>query len=223
MLISHTHKFIFIKSTKTAGTSTEVYFEQFCRPPVDLPEDWALWHSNPENQVTDFGVVAARGAGIDTSDFFNHMTPSQLVAIVGHELWEQYFTFINVRNPWDKAVSRFFHSPDWDDIKDDAPSQSAVKDAFNSFVINRKMPQIEQSVLSQDLPFDDFIRYENLENDIARIMDSLKLTCDREIPRLKTHTRSSEWGDYRALYGADAKQHVAETYSDWIERFRYTF
>ena len=223
MLISHPHKFIFIKSTKTAGTSTEVYFEQFCRPPVDLPENWSQWHSNSENQITEFGVVAARGNGIDKSDFFNHMTPTQLVAIVGDDLWEQYFTFINVRNPWDKVVSKFFHSPHWDALKDNDPQDSQVTEAFNNFGSRFRRPLLDKYVLDEEFPFDDFIRYEDLENEIARVLTKLNLECVREIPRLKTEIRSTRWDDYRSLFGAEAKQNIANQYGDWIERFNYAF
>lgn len=32
MLISHRKRFIFTKTAKTAGTSVESYFEQYCMP-----------------------------------------------------------------------------------------------------------------------------------------------------------------------------------------------
>lgn len=223
MLISHSHQFIFIKSTKTAGTSTEVYFEQFCVPPVDLPGDWNQWHTKSDSQVTDFGVSSARGQKPDKAGFFHHMTPVELVDIVGKEIWDSYFTFINVRNPWDKVVSRFFHSPHWEALKDKDPQDSEVKDAFNAFAALFRKPLIDKSALDDTLPFDDFIRYEDLENEIGRVMTRLNLDCTREIPRLKTDHRAAQWGDYRTLYGEEAKKNVANQYADWIERFAYTF
>jgi hypothetical protein len=35
VIVSHRHRFIFIKTTKTAGTSVEMFLRQFCGP-VDL-------------------------------------------------------------------------------------------------------------------------------------------------------------------------------------------
>jgi hypothetical protein len=34
MLISHLHRFIYMKTYETAGMSVEVYFERFCRDPA---------------------------------------------------------------------------------------------------------------------------------------------------------------------------------------------
>jgi hypothetical protein len=106
-------------------------------------------------------------------------------------------------------------------LKIDDPAKSVVRDAFNTFVFSETIKQMSSWVLSESLPFDDFIRYENLESDIGRIMRHLNLSCERELPRLKTDMRSPAWPDYRALYGSEAKNRIAEQYSGWIERFSY--
>ena len=45
MIISHKHKFIFIKTRKTAGTSIELFLSRFCGP-----EDIITPFQSPENE-----------------------------------------------------------------------------------------------------------------------------------------------------------------------------
>jgi hypothetical protein len=56
MLIGHRKKFIYTKTAKTAGTSIESYFENFCMP----ENTWKF--SNPrEEYVSKEGIIGYRG------------------------------------------------------------------------------------------------------------------------------------------------------------------
>ena len=68
MLVSHKYKFIYIKSGKTAGTSTEVYLQKVCFQtlgPIKEPS---------EEIVNDDGIVGMRAANAKTEarQFYNH-------------------------------------------------------------------------------------------------------------------------------------------------------
>ena len=52
MLISHRKQFIFTKTVKTAGTSVESYFEQFCKP----DGEWQESHAH-EEYVSKSGII----------------------------------------------------------------------------------------------------------------------------------------------------------------------
>ena len=56
MLISHRKKFIFMKTVKTAGTSTESYFEQYCMP----DGEWQQSHGRDE-YATKTGIIGCNG------------------------------------------------------------------------------------------------------------------------------------------------------------------
>lgn len=102
MLISHRKKFIFTKTKKTAGTSVESVFEPFCMP----EGTWAQMHYAPE-QVSPDGVIGYRGPGGRSSEWWNHMSAELIRTKVGEAIWDDYFKFTVIRNPFDKLVSGF--------------------------------------------------------------------------------------------------------------------
>jgi hypothetical protein len=88
MILSHTHKFIFICNGKTGTTSIE-----------------AALQSYQEGSEFEVGVE-----GLYTP---KHVPPATLRAQLGPAIWNEYFTFTFVRNPWDWFVSQYFwnHKP----------------------------------------------------------------------------------------------------------------
>ncbi len=48
MICSHVHKFVFIKTTKTASTSIEMGLERFCGP-QDIVTP--IWHDGSANSI----------------------------------------------------------------------------------------------------------------------------------------------------------------------------
>ena len=103
MLISHRKNFIFTKTVKTAGTSVESYFEKWC-----LPEgEWQELHFREEH-ISDAGIVGKRAARPSDATWYNHMSAYNIRKQLGQELWDKYFKFTVVRNPFDKLLSGYF-------------------------------------------------------------------------------------------------------------------
>ena len=104
MLVSHQYKFIYTKTMKTAGTSVEVYFEKYCCNPAK----YKMCHSRPEEE-TNFGIIGARGKTISAeSKWWNHMPAQQIKNQLGNDVWNNYFKFCVIRNPFDRLVSEFY-------------------------------------------------------------------------------------------------------------------
>ena len=103
MLVSHKYKFIYIKSGKTAGTSTEVYLQKACFQTLVIKEP-------SEEIVNDDGIVGMRAdnAKTEARQFYNHMTAADIQREIP-ELFEKYLKICNVRNPFDILVSRYWH------------------------------------------------------------------------------------------------------------------
>jgi hypothetical protein len=83
MILSHTYEFIFICNGKT-GTSS---IESVLKP----------YQEGEEFEVGVKGLYTER-----------HVPPATLRAQLGPDVWEEYFTFAFVRNPWDWFVSQYF-------------------------------------------------------------------------------------------------------------------
>lgn len=86
MILSHTHRFIFFCSSKVGTTS----MEEVLRPLQEGPE-------------YDFG---SPGAGIIPK----HIPPAILRGALPKRVWDEYFKFVFVRNPWDWFVSQWFYN-----------------------------------------------------------------------------------------------------------------
>ncbi len=103
MLISHRKHFIFTKTAKTAGTSIESYFEQYCMP----DGEWQGSHACDEC-VSQAGIIGYRGPNRRNSTWYNHMPAKRIRDLIGQSVWDNYFKFTIVRNPFDKMISGFF-------------------------------------------------------------------------------------------------------------------
>ncbi len=113
MIISHTHKFIFIKSLKTAGTSIEAALSQHCGGNDVVVPINAFAHNLDES-----GNPIHKGMNADEvyRTIGQHVDAATIRAREPAEIWNGYFKFSITRNPWDRALSYFF----WDRRKDPA-------------------------------------------------------------------------------------------------------
>ena len=84
MILSHTHRFIFIHVARTGGTS----IEQTLSGMVGM--NFERTHTNAE--VLPDGNC-------------KHLSAREMKRIVGDRIWDEYFTFAFVRNPYDRLLS----------------------------------------------------------------------------------------------------------------------
>lgn len=120
MIISHEHKFIFIKTNKTAGTSVEIALSKFLGPndivtkisPIDEETRNALGYPGARNYLAKrasaqkwMDTVLGRPEKVV---FFNHMSATHIRELIPKDIWNGYFKFCVERNPWDRAVSSYF-------------------------------------------------------------------------------------------------------------------
>jgi Sulfotransferase family len=130
MLCSHEKKFIFLKTRKTAGTSVEIFFERFCLPLCQFQESHDI-----DQKITDAGIVGGRAEWFSKRpDFYNHMPASEIRNKLGREIFDTYYRFCTMRNPFDKVVSHF-----WWRTRNSFESSnelfSKIKGRFTEFVV----------------------------------------------------------------------------------------
>jgi len=217
MLISHRKKFIYTKTVKTAGTSVESYFEKYCMP----EGEWEFSHHR-DQYVSDTGIIGARGPDAGGSEWFNHMPAADIRDRVGRDVWDNYFKFCVIRNPFDKLVSMFFFRKEKGllEVGDFGDPVEGFRKWIGKEV---PVPDRTQFTIDGTSCIDYFIRYEDLENGVSMVCDKLRLPFQREsIPRLKTGIRDLSI-PVECFYSADLIQSVAKVYEFEIKEFGYDF
>jgi hypothetical protein len=227
MLVSHRKRFIYTKSRKTAGTSVEVYFEPHC-----MREDaWQFMHYRDEC-VSDAGIVGYRGRNPKGRPWRNHMSAELIRDQVGQALWDAYFKFCVIRNPFDKLVSMFYYHRHRDDAADGSEPTVAKQvdpiadpESFRSWVAaGNGTPGDRNTYVMNGEPCVDYvIRYEELESGVRHVCDVLGIPFEpHRIPRLKAGFRPlglrlSEYYDQKTT------DIVASRFAFELERFGYAF
>ena len=224
MLVSHRYKFIYTKTRKTAGSSVESYFEPFCMS----DGEWTQRHLR-EEYVSAAGIIGFRGkaANVGVARWWNHMPARLIRERIGEDTWKSYFKFCVIRNPFEKAISAFYHS------KRHARSERARREVpwtdddpqlFEDW-LERRPPPIDRDTFCIEGRFalNDFIRYENLVPDMQRICEHLGLRWEPErLPAFKAGIRPPEATAQR-LYTARSRKIVRQAYRFELRYFRYDF
>lgn len=210
MLVSHRQRFIYTKTGKTAGTSVESYFEPWCF----APDCWAFSHSREES-VSEAGIVGYRGPQTEGKTFYNHMPASRIWELVGDRVWNTYFKFCVIRNPFDKMVSAFHFAHRSEDTRDPIC-------AFRAWVARGEgVYDRDQYTLKGQLALDDYVRYENLHDDLARICQKVGVPWEPErLPRLKSGLRPHKI-HLKEYYDQDTIATILERFDFEFEHFGY--
>ena len=236
MLISHRKRFIFTKTVKTAGTSVESYFEKFCM----RKGEWTKSHARDE-LVTEDGIIGFRGSSKTPHTWYHHMSAEKIRDQIGQEIWDGYFKFTVVRNPFDKLISGFFM---YEKIRRNAGPSRKLR-AFVSRVIKVGNPINRVSgkndvdrfrswirhggtIMDRDKYLidgkecmDHIIRFEELHEGIRHVCDHLAIPFEpKRIPTFKKGIRPDET-PVRDFYDAETERRVRQTYAWELEKFGY--
>jgi hypothetical protein len=215
VIVSHAHRFVFLKTRKTAGTSVEIALSTVCGPddvitPVtEADELLRAEHGGRPPQHHESPPLPRKA--------FNHMPASMVRQLVGRQAWDDYFTFSIERNPWDAVVS-LFH---WRHRDDPAPP------AFADFV---REPVVEELAtknfrgyrINGAIAVDRVLRYESLAEDFAEVWSHLGLPGEPRLPRAKGGSRP-RGPAYASYYDEDSRAYVAELFAPAINSFGFEF
>ncbi len=122
MIVSHKHKFIFIKTAKTAGTTVEIALSEICGPndiitPISPDDEEArkeLGFRGPQNYLGGFvnpniyDWFLFNFKRKQSYRYFNHAKAKQVYRWVGKDIWDSYYKFSIDRHPVDKFVSFYY-------------------------------------------------------------------------------------------------------------------
>lgn len=226
MLISHRYRFIYTKTAKTAGTSVESFFERFCMS----EGEWTQSHARDEYESPS-GVIGYRGAKPpDGTKWYNHMSALSIKELVGQDIWDSYFKFCVIRNPFDKCISGFCHlgkdhQLGHSSISINLQDQDMNLEQLRFFDYLQKSAPVDRDKYMIDGKFclDDVIRYENLEADIKRICQHIGVPFDNKyLPTFKKGLRGED-ATIESLFTEKSREVVEKEFAFELQHFGYRY
>ena len=183
MLISHRKNFIFTKTSKTAGTSIESYFEKYCMP----EGEWEESHAR-EEYISDTGIIGYRGsdAALKKPTWVNHLSAQKIRELIGSSIWDKYFKFTVIRNPFDKLISAFHFQ-----IRNSSLSAEKEIELFTDWIKNSNLIiDRDRYFISDEVCVDYFIRFEDLDAGVNHVCNKINVPFEPwRIPEFKKGIR----------------------------------
>ena len=210
-MISYELKCIFIHIPKCGGSSIE---RALWPKPEDLNEANLYW-----------GFISKYRNKYQTGGL-QHLLASQVRQEVGATIFETFYKFAFVRNPWDRIVSQFAYMQQRPDLMDYiGMSQGTEFKAYLELIQQKEhvqwMPQ-HKFLLDEDgtLLVNQIGRLESFETDFLTILAKLKFKESAQL----THANRSERQPIMEYYNdCETVEMVADIYSEDIKLLGYCF
>ena len=220
MIISHKYKFIFLKTSKTAGTSIEIALSGICGDddvitPIS-PRDERIRQSLGYRGAQNYQHKRSRipFLGRKEATFYNHMPACEVIAQVGEETWNNYFTFCFERNPWDRLLSYYFHL-----------NKDGVEQSISDFLHSEKPDKMHKDgygvyTIDDKVVVDRVCHYENLEQELKEVGEYLGFPHPLELPNAKTGFRKDR-RHYSEILSEAERQLIREKFGKEIALWDY--
>jgi len=229
-IVSHKHKFIFLKSRKTAGTSVSVKFVDICGD-----EDTIAISADAKHLTSRKTQNIAIQKDNKTHKIGQHTNAQKIKEIFGDTIWNSYFKFSIERNPYDRLISFYYWRKKWydldctfEDFAFSALTNSGKLKKFTKEFSNKPFYIINDA---EGICVEKVIRFENLDSDIKEIFEAIGVNePSTELPRLKADIRvknedpADSEKEYRKYYKNEEILKLAkDKFQFYEETFGYTF
>ena len=212
MIISHKHRFIFIKTNKTAGTSFEIALSSICGP-----KDILTPISPKDERVRAFlGYCGPQNYQNKDVLFRAHTSASSIKKNIAPEIWETYFKFCFERNPWDKVISHYY----WrgGEIK------YKGLDAYLEAGELGKIKAFSQYAYDDKILVDKIYKFEQLNQAVIALKQRLELPESFRLPDYKAKSGFRKYqADYRTFYTKQQQELIGKTFKREINLMGYQF
>ena len=250
-IISHRHRFIFVRPHKVASTSMMVALSSLCGNEDIIASTDGDKTPFPTRNVHVFHELSKRQGGASPG---GHILPQMIREGIGAEAWEEYFKFTVVRNPWDWFVSLYAWKLHRESLRGRwLPKQASLRRhlfklrekyrlrwILSNFKLGRHKDNIElifrrkwfDKIIAampafyfiQGRPYADYyLHFENLPEDYAQLLRLLQLsTLPQTLPTKKIAARNGN-RNYRDYYSDWSRNYIACKCRQIIDAFGYRF
>ncbi|MGR9108601.1 MAG: hypothetical protein ACU843_16910 [Gammaproteobacteria bacterium] len=202
MIVSHTHRFIFIKNVKAAGTSIEVFLSQFCQD-ADI--------------VTPIHPVVEPHRPRNSEGFYNHMPGAEIRERIGEDLWNSYYKFCVERNPWDKTLSYYYME------KYRSGGRLSLDEVLNGNTFPVNYPRYTEPDNPQRILVDRIIDFEALNDGLADVFESLGIPFSGYLDVFAKSEYRSDRRPYQQVLNPIQAQRISDLFRVEIEMHGYRF
>lgn len=212
MIISKSHNFVFIHIAKNGGTSIDSVLRKYGvtglkRTHLSEAISMLPYRRQPEKIVHP-----------------PHMNARWVRDRIGHDFFDQMFTFAIVRNPFDQMVSRYEYIRK---SKKHHSHKAAASLSFGDFMNyqrwkNWNFTKTQYSKVSDKsgrIILKKIYRFEEFSDVLPDVTKIIGLPNPQEIP----HVNASERKRYQEYYDKNSRQFVEKYYKKDLDFFEYSF
>ncbi len=225
MIISHKHKYIFIKTEKTAGTSIEIALSKYCGPKdiiTPIVEEGELKRSKlgyrgPQN----FKIPFSKYSKCDLMNcidikrrltFYHHNDATFIKRHIDKDIWDSYYKFCFERNPFDKVISWYF----WQHKKEPRPTISEFIESGEANLVKGFQLYTTDSIFAVDKVY----FFEDLDKSMEDIAEKVGLPEVPQLPKTKANLRKDK-RSYRDILSQKDKENIEKIFAREIAYFNY--
>ena len=187
-----------------------------------MPEgEWQFSQHDREEYVSDAGVIGYRGNAPMLKTWRNHMPALEIKNNIGDIIWNNYFKFCIIRNPFAKLVSAFDYVLKFGGVTDKITTENTIEN-FRRWIKNGgRVLDRDKYLINDKICVNYFIRYEELENGIKHACNHLNIPYEPErIPKFKVGRRDRTI-PISHYYDEETIQIVSEFYQFELRAFGY--
>lgn len=229
MIISHKHKFIFVKNYKTAGSSIESYLYPFLgeKDVIAQTEDYL-----GKNNFGDFDDIEEIYGYLPQKSvekklkfkmrYYPHMPIWLIKKRVSDDIFNEYLKFCVVRNPYDLLISAFH----WENK---SVSKINLKEKFFEYIESIKNSELKDhgtfninNISTKDgkkILTDKIINFDILDRELSEVFKKLKIPFEGKLNIYKK--KNSIKFFHEEYYNKEIINFVKEKYWREIEMFKY--
>ena len=209
VVISHKHKFIIFKTYKTASTTIENFFSLVLKENLK-PNEYIVGKYTLKN-----GKVINK-----------HITPNELFLIMPEV--KDYYKICSIRNPFTQIISCFIHNnkhlPNQEQLTDYINKCSYQPEKFNAIKKHYQHLRTYYSYVLYEGKecMDFFIKLENLENDLSRLLTRFNIT-NYDINKIGNSRRTNINYNVVDLYSNENIKLVEDIFTEELRIGNYIF